>query len=41
MYTELSKETKDFFDMMVNEELLGPKNRAGKSGGDFAHHSLH
>ena len=35
MYTELSKETKDFFDMMVNEELMDLENRAGKSGGGF------
>jgi len=35
MYTELSKETKDFFDMMVDEELMDLENRAGKSGGGF------
>ena len=35
MYSELSKETKDFFDMMVNEELMDLENRAGKSGGGF------
>ena len=35
MYTELSKETKDFFDMMINEELMDLENRSGKSGGGF------
>jgi len=35
MYTELSKETKNFFNMMVNEELMDLENRAGKSGGGF------
>jgi len=35
MYTELSKETKDFFEMMINEELMDLENRAGKSGGGF------
>jgi len=35
MYTELSKETKDFFDMMINEELMDLENRPGKSGGGF------
>ena len=35
MYTELSNETKDFFDMMINEELMDLDNRAGKSGGGF------
>jgi M3 family oligoendopeptidase len=35
MYSELSNETKDFFDMMVNEELMDLENRAGKSGGGF------
>ncbi len=35
MYSELSKETKDFFNMMINEELMDLENRAGKSGGGF------
>ena len=35
MYSELSKETKEFFDIMVNEELMDLENRAGKSGGGF------
>ena len=35
MYSDLSKETKEFFDIMVNEELMDLENRAGKSGGGF------
>ncbi len=35
MYAELSIETKEFFDIMVNEELMDLDNRAGKSGGGF------
>ncbi len=35
MYSELSAETKEFFDIMVNEELMDLDNRAGKSGGGF------
>ena len=35
MYSELSKETDDFFNMMINEELMDLDNRAGKSGGGF------
>ncbi len=35
MYNELSSETNEFFDIMVNEELMDLDNRAGKSGGGF------
>ena len=35
MYSELSVETKDFFNMMIDEELMDLDNRAGKSGGGF------
>ena len=35
MYSELSKETKDFFNMMIDEELMDLENRSGKSGGGF------
>ena len=35
MYKELSTETGDFFDMMVNEELMDLENRKGKRGGGF------
>ena len=35
MYSELSKETEDFFNMMIDEELMDLDNRAGKSGGGF------
>ena len=35
MYSELSEETKSFFNMMINEELMDLENRAGKSGGGF------
>ena len=35
MYSELSKETNDFFNMMIDEELMDLDNRAGKSGGGF------
>lgn len=35
MYSELSKETKEFFDIMINEDLMDLDNRAGKSGGGF------
>ena len=35
MYSELSKETDDFFNMMIDEELMDLDNRAGKSGGGF------
>ena len=35
MYKELSPETGDFFDMMVNEELMDLENRKGKRGGGF------
>ena len=35
MYTELSEETKNFFDMMIDEELMDLENRPGKSGGGF------
>ena len=35
MYHELSKETGEFFDMMVNEELMDLVNRDGKSPGGF------
>ena len=35
MYSELSNETKDFFNMMIDEELMDLENRPGKSGGGF------
>ena len=35
MYHELSKETGEFFDMMVNEELMDLVNRDGKRPGGF------
>ena len=35
MYSELSNETNDFFNMMINEELMDLDNRPGKSGGGF------
>ena len=35
MYSELSKETREFFNMMIDEELMDLDNRAGKSGGGF------
>ncbi|MAW33805.1 MAG: oligoendopeptidase F [Proteobacteria bacterium] len=35
MYRELSKETGDFFDMMVAEELMDLVNRKGKRPGGF------
>jgi len=35
MYSELSTETRDFFNMMVSEELMDLENRPGKSGGGF------
>ena len=35
MYRELSKETGDFFDMMVDEELMDLVNRLGKRPGGF------
>ena len=35
MYSELSVETKNFFNMMIDEELMDLDNRAGKSGGGF------
>ena len=35
MYHELSKETGEFFDMMVNEELMDLVNRDGNSPGGF------
>ena len=35
MYRELSKETGDFFDMMVEEELMDLVNREGKRPGGF------
>jgi len=35
MYNELSRETGDFFEMMVNENLLDLVNREGKMGGGF------
>ena len=35
MYHELSKETGDFFDMMVEEELMDLVNRDGKRPGGF------
>ena len=35
MYRELSNETGNFFDMMVNEELMDLENRKGKAGGGF------
>ena len=35
MYRELSKETGEFFDIMVNEELMDLVNREGKRPGGF------
>ena len=35
MYSELSPETKEFFDIMVNEELMDLDNREGKRPGGF------
>lgn len=35
MYKELSKETGEFFDMMINEDLMDLENRSGKMGGGF------
>ena len=35
MYHELSKETGEFFDIMVNEELMDLVNREGKTPGGF------
>ena len=35
MYRELSPETGEFFDMMINEELMDLENRSGKMGGGF------
>ena len=35
MYHELSSETGEFFDRMVNEKLLDLVNRKGKAGGGF------
>ena len=35
MYKELSKETGDFFDIMINEDLMDLENRSGKMGGGF------
>ena len=35
MYKELSKDTGEFFDMMINEELMDLENRSGKMGGGF------
>ena len=35
MYRELSNETGQFFDMMVNEDLMDLENRKGKAGGGF------
>ena len=36
MYRELSEETGEFFDIMVNEELMDLVNREGKRPGGFA-----
>lgn len=35
MYHELSEETGEFFDIMINEELMDLVNRKGKRGGGF------
>jgi len=35
MYTELSPETKEFFDLMVEKELLDLVNKDGKQGGGY------
>ncbi len=35
MYHELSPETGEFFDMMINEDLMDLVNRNGKAGGGF------
>lgn len=35
MYAELSPETKEFFDFMVNNELLDLENRKGKAAGGY------
>lgn len=36
MYSELSPETKEFFDMMVEKDLLDLVNKPGKRGGGYA-----
>lgn len=35
MYQELSKETGDFFDFMLDNELMDVENRKGKAGGGY------
>ena len=35
MYSELSPETDEFFNMMINEDLMDLENRPGKAGGGF------
>ena len=35
MYSELSSETKEFFEMMVNRELMDLSTKPGKRGGGF------
>jgi M3 family oligoendopeptidase len=35
MYSELSPETKEFFDFMVNNELMDLVNKKGKAGGGY------
>ena len=35
MYKELSPETNEFFDIMINQELMDLDNRSAKSGGGF------
>ena len=38
MYSELSPETKEFFDFMVNNELLDLVTKQGKAGGGYCTH---
>lgn len=35
MYKELSKETGEFFDIMVKKELMDLESKAGKQGGGY------
>ena len=35
MYSELSNETKEFFDFMVNNDLMDLKNKKGKASGGY------
>ena len=41
MYKELSPETNEFFNIMIDQELMDLDNRSAKSGGVFAHLFLH